>query len=345
MGANCSAPLYECREKHNMLEAICLHSSNLSPYCSASDLHEIQHRVKVLGFALVPNFFEQDILHACNHIAAQVEAASEAIAVTPWNACWRGDGRVSLKHYLQAHFSLPGFQKILGHKALHNVLRHCISNGDYIIPEGTGDVVFGHTHSFQYLHNDDSRNLPLGDHWPGNMYPPESPSILAAVIITGKGFTKENGATRLMPWRALNWLGEGIEDASTIHERLSNRLLLPTEEHFAIFAQALAPPGSLMIRDIRAAHGGCPNYTGQSRCMMGLLAWHRAYWNSHWSKRVESEGVVWDAPLCARSLPEDVCKSLPDDVRPHCDYLWNGISETTNVCQFTLQDQPAYASN
>ena len=152
---------------------------------------------------------------------------------------------------------------------------------------GAGVDIAGPNSGYQWLHSDDNRSKPFsGDEDIRNRF--WVPSMLLAHPVLEQ-WNNRNGPLRIVPWTA--------HSVRQYKDICNHGLDYDTEKQWDLLNSWIpAERGDVIIRDVRALHGGTPNKTEHPRIMISL-----AFYNSEAVKKYPSIYVPYEES--AASLP------------------------------------------
>jgi len=322
-----------CAGNVSTLEALCVRTAGVSPFLTKfSTAREIKCVLDTLGFVVVRQALahvvpEIDALSSClsKSLVQQIDM-DPTVVLDPACRFNRGPGRVSLAAWLRNAWSLPVYQWLLDNEVVGDIL-DAEYTSDYVFATAGGDACCPGTNTYQTLHNDWSSNRP-------NLATRGSPldiPILSIIPVIGDGLHMSNGSPRIVPWAALDAFG--LPPLQTSIDIISQKAI--TVEHeppVFLYSSLEAEPGDLVLRDIRAPHGGRPNPSNRLRLMLAAEVYSRKTMLSLLNSSFWRNGT-YSRPM-QQSLPGAAWAMLPDARRWHADYIWNPCATQSDVACF-----------
>lgn len=259
------------------------------------------------GFVVVDkvlNADQVDILKvACDNVANDILALDDDRKGT------RGSHRYSFgaSSLTRSQLHLPAWQMMLCVPEVHTLLAAIFGSKNYILRAGSGDFCLPGTVDYQPLHSDirdyvDDTKSPYSSFIDPrnklNIFDLPSPYI--AVNFLPQEVTRLNGPTRQIP---------STQNSST---RIPNLKYEP--EWMRLSTVCPAPAGAIMIRDVRAWHGGTPNLTDAIRSIPNLEFY------APWFREPMIPGITY----------QDF-KKLPEDIQPYVRFSVADSSEELRI--------------
>ena len=177
------------------------------------------------------------------------------------------------------------------------ILTALFSSSDYIARGGGGDFCLPGAVRYQPLHSDMSDRRQLGSHTFGSFHDPRGimnyrdlPCPYICCNFLTVDFTAINGPTRQIP---------GTQNS---REPIPN--LKEEPEWMKLSTICPAPAGSVLIRDIRAWHGGTPNLSQEVRAIPNAEFY-----------------APWFREPLRPSMPYDIYQSLSEHGQKVCRYI------------------------
>jgi hypothetical protein len=157
----------------------------------------------------------------------------------------------------------PAWQMLLELNVVHTLLNAIFGSPNYSLRAGSGDFCLPGATNYQPLHSDtrdweDAKTTPFSAFIDprGHMSIRDLPSPYICVNFLPQEVTKLNGPTRQIP---------GTQNSRV---RIPNLKYEP--EWMRLSTVCPAPAGAIMIRDVRAWHGGTPNVSNAVRSIPNL---------------------------------------------------------------------------
>ncbi len=173
----------------------------------------------------------------------------------------------------------------------------------YMCRGGAGDVCLPGAVDYQRLHSDMGDRRIHGDKVAGSFHDHRGiltyrdlpvPSVVCNFLMVD--FTKINGPTRQIP--------------GTQHNHDPFPRLMDEPEWMKLSTVCPAPAGSVLIRDIRAWHGGTPNLSDEVRAIPNVEFW-----------------APWYREPLKRCMPREIYDGLSDHGRQLCEYIVSDSGE------------------
>lgn len=159
------------------------------------------------------------------------------------------EGRLRYRAGCLDHCRIPWYNSILASKKLREALDILTISGSgevgWKVTHCGGDEVAPMTHNMQDLHSD----------WPGYKTSSMSLGYALVVSVAPRDIDFALAPMRLVPWSRL-WRMDEYPQRSR-----------GDSDSFELGYEVTLKAGEFLIRDCRAAHGGTPNTTVQSRCL------------------------------------------------------------------------------
>jgi ectoine hydroxylase-related dioxygenase (phytanoyl-CoA dioxygenase family) len=230
---------------------------------SASDVEQAVKLFHRDGFVVVADVLNEeqiDILAAgCN------EVVDEIVALDSDHRGNRGSHRYSFggSSLTRSQLHRPEWQMLLDIPAVTTLVTGVFGSPDYILRAASGDFCLPGTVDYQRLHADtrdwvDAKTTPFSSfHDPrGITSLRDLPCPYVCVNFLPQEVTRLNGATRQIP--------------GTQNSRAPIPSLEDEPEWMRLSTVCPAPAGAIMIRDVRAWHGGTPNVSDATRSIPNL---------------------------------------------------------------------------
>ncbi len=193
------------------------------------------------------------------------EVAGEIVALDAEGAGNRGPQRYSFggSSLTRSQLHHAAWQMLLDVPAMLDVVAAIFGSEDFALRAASGDFCMPGATGYQILHSDvrdfvDPANSPISSfHDPlGVMSIRDLPCPYVCVNFLPQDVTALNGPTRQIP--------------GTQNSRLPIPSLKREPEWMRLSTVCPAPAGAIMIRDVRAWHGGTPNLTDRMRAIPNL---------------------------------------------------------------------------
>ncbi|MDG2276628.1 MAG: phytanoyl-CoA dioxygenase family protein [Pseudomonadales bacterium] len=227
---------------------------------------EIERAVNLFhrdGFVLVENILNDEqidfLARGCNEVIRQIVALDETYAGN------RGSHRYSFggSSLTRSQLHRPEWQMLLELDPVHEFISAFFGSSHYTLRAASGDFCLPGAVDYQRLHSDtrdwiDGQQTPFSAfHDPlGKVSIRDLPAPYICVNFLPQAVTTLNGPTRQIP---------GTQKSRTPIPALSEE-----PEWMKLSTVCPAPAGSVMIRDVRAWHGGTPNLSNTTRAIPNL---------------------------------------------------------------------------
>ncbi|MFM5894476.1 MAG: phytanoyl-CoA dioxygenase family protein [Novosphingobium sp.] len=197
--------------------------------------------------------------------AGCAEVAAEILAVDQAGHGTRGSHRYSFggSSLTRSQLHRPEWQMMLQVPLVDELVSAIFGSGDYALRAASGDFCLPGATGYQPLHSDvsDWINPALSKfssfHDPrGQLTIRDLPCPYVCVNFLPQDVTALNGPTRQIP--------------GTQHSRVPIPALEDEPEWMRLSTVCPAPAGAIMIRDVRAWHGGTPNVSDATRAIPNL---------------------------------------------------------------------------
>jgi len=215
------------------------------------------------GFVLVENVLNEDqvaiLAEGCN------EVISEILALDSDHKGNRGSHRYSFggSSLTRSQIHRPAWQMLLEHTVITDIVTAIFGSPDYMLRAGSGDFCLPGAVDYQRLHADthdwlDPTRTPFNSFSDptGHTSIRDLPCPYLCVNVLPQEVTRINGATRQIP--------------GTQQSRVRIPGLKYEPEWMRLSTVCPAPAGAIMIRDVRAWHGGTPNVSDAIRSIPNL---------------------------------------------------------------------------
>jgi ectoine hydroxylase-related dioxygenase (phytanoyl-CoA dioxygenase family) len=227
---------------------------------------DVSHAVDLFrrdGFVVIAdvlNSEQVDILAKGCH-----EVASDILALDGDRAGNRGSHRYSFggSSLTRSQLHRPEWQMLLDIPIVDEVVSAIFGSPDYVLRAASGDFCLPGAVEYQPLHSDvsdwkDNTRSPFSAfHDPrGQLTIRDLPCPYVCVNFLPQAVTRLNGPTRQIP--------------GTQHSRTPIPRLADEPEWMRLSTVCPAPAGAIMVRDVRAWHGGTPNVSDSLRSIPNL---------------------------------------------------------------------------
>jgi len=239
----------------------------------------------------------------------------------------RNPGRYSLGGF--QCLRLPAFAgHLLNCEAVIDVLDAIYRQGAndeplYFVKKAGGDYCCGETAEFQKIHSDMRPAMPLAPHLGQARYGPvhslDVPPTISVNYCTAP-LHRWNGPMRIIDWDQMRQFGaDKGKDAPGLEQELESRPQWLASKLFPLAA------GDVVVRDIRAWHGGCPNLSGSDRFLPALevesAAKFRFDIDADASKGKGKGKSKRSLQERLQTLPEQFFMALPLRIQRLCKYV------------------------
>lgn len=227
---------------------------------------DIARAVKIFrrdGFVVIADVLNEEqtqfLANGCNEVAAEI------LALDTQRNGNRGSHRYSFggSSLTRSQLHRPEWQMMLDIPVVNEVVTAIFGSSDYALRAASGDFCLPGALGYQPLHSD------VGD-WISNTVSPFSafhdprghvtvrdlPCPYVCVNFLPQEITRLNGPTRQIP--------------GTQHSRTPIPTLEEEPEWMRLSTVCPAPAGAIMVRDVRAWHGGTPNVSDAMRAIPNL---------------------------------------------------------------------------
>ena len=215
------------------------------------------------GFVVVADVLSEE---QTNFLAAGCdEVVSEIVALDADNKGNRGTHRYSFggSSLTRSQLHRPEWQMLLDLPSVDQLVSAIFGSADYALRSASGDFCLPGAVHYQPLHSD-IRDYISAEKTPfsafidptNNLTIRDLPCPYVCVNFLPQELTALNGPTRQIP--------------GTQHSRQPIPTLAEEPEWMRLSAVCPAPAGSIMIRDVRAWHGGTPNLSDATRSIPNL---------------------------------------------------------------------------
>ena len=227
---------------------------------------ETEHAVKLFrrdGFVIIANVLNDEqteiLARGCDAVIGEVLALDERRAGN------RGSNRYSFggSSLTRSQLHRPEWQMLLDIPAVTEIVTAIFQSSDYVLRAASGDFCLPGAVEYQPLHSDvqdwtSNTTSPFSAfHDPGRQLTVRDlPCPYVCVNFLPQDLTRLNGPTRQIP--------------GTQHSRVPIPALADEPEWMRLSTVCPAPAGSIMVRDVRAWHGGTPNISDAARSIPNL---------------------------------------------------------------------------
>ena len=228
--------------------------------------HELERAIALFrrdGFVVIGNVLgvdqTQELAEGCD------EAVSEILALDPERNGNRGAHRYSFggSSLTRSQLHRPAWQNLLSVTTVTTLLDALFESPHYCLRAASGDFCLPGAVAYQRLHSDVRDWLSDADspfsafHDPrGQLTIRDLPCPYICVNFIPQDLTPLNGPTRQIP--------------GTQHARTPIPGLAEEPEWMRLSTVCPVPAGSIMVRDVRAWHGGTPNLSDSVRSIPNL---------------------------------------------------------------------------
>jgi len=235
---------------------------------------EIERAVRVFrrdGFVVIGDILNNEQIDWL--AAGCADVTKEILALDPDNKGNRGSQRYSFGgcSLTRSQLHRAEWQMLLEIPHVHTLVTAIFGSPDYMLRAASGDFCLPGTIDYQPLHSDTSdwtedavrRFFSFSDPR-GQLTVRDLPCPYIAVNFLPQDVTQLNGPTRQIP---------GTQNVRTPIPSLAEE-----PEWMRLSTVCPAPAGSIMIRDVRAWHGGTPNLSDATRSIPNLefyAPWYR----------------------------------------------------------------------
>jgi ectoine hydroxylase-related dioxygenase (phytanoyl-CoA dioxygenase family) len=252
---------------------------------------DARHAVELFrrdGFVVIANVLDSG---QTEFLAKGCEAvAGEILALDDGRKGNRGSHRYSFggSSLTRSQLHRPEWQMLLGIPLVLDVVAAIFESPDYVLRAASGDFCLPGAIEYQPLHSDvrdwqSSATTPFSAfHDPrGQLTIRDLPCPYVCVNFLPQDVTRLNGPTRQIP--------------GTQHSRTPIPTLAEEPEWMRLSTVCPAPAGAIMIRDVRAWHGGTPNLADAIRSIPNLEFY------APWFREPTVPGITYED---WRKLPE-----------------------------------------
>lgn len=193
------------------------------------------------------------------------EVVSEIVDLDKGHAGNRGSHRYSFggSSLTRSQLHRPEWQMLLDIPAVTKIVTAIFGSPNYSLRAASGDFCLAGAVDYQRLHSDvqdwkDDKTTPFSafHDTTGQITMRDLPTPYICVNFLPQDITKLNGPTRQIP---------GTQKSRTYIPGLKNE-----PEWMRLSTVCPAPAGAVMIRDVRAWHGGTPNVSDATRAIPNL---------------------------------------------------------------------------
>lgn len=230
---------------------------------AAKNLERVVTLFRRDGFVVVANVLNHEqtamLAEGCN------EVVDEILAIDPQHQGNRGELRYSFGgcSLTRSQLHRPAWQMLLQLPALTPLLNAIFGSPNYALRAASGDFCLPGATKYQRLHSDvrdwvSDEDSPFSAfHDPtGRLTIRDLPCPYVCANFLPQDVTRLNGPTRQIP--------------GTQHSREQIPSLGDEPEWMRLSTVCPAPAGSVLLRDVRAWHGGTPNLSEQTRSIPNL---------------------------------------------------------------------------
>ncbi len=215
------------------------------------------------GFVVIEKILNDDQIAQLNEGCTDV--INEVLALDPEHKGNRGPGRYSFggSSLTRSQLHLNAWQMLLELSAVTRLLDALFGSTHYALRAASGDFCLANTQDYQRLHADvrdyttDAESPFSSFHDPrGQLTIRDLPCPYICVNFLPQELTRLNGPTRQIP--------------GTQHSREPIPNLRDEPEWMRLSTVCPVPAGSILVRDVRAWHGGTPNLSQTTRSIPNL---------------------------------------------------------------------------
>jgi ectoine hydroxylase-related dioxygenase (phytanoyl-CoA dioxygenase family) len=226
---------------------------------------DIRHAVELFrhdGFVVIADVLDSEQIEYLHRGCSKV--VDEILALDPRRFGNRGSHRYSFggSSLTRSQLHRREWQMMLENDLVHQVVAAIFESEDYILRAASGDFCLPGATEYQILHSD-IQDFVKGKTPFSSFHDPRSlltirdlPCPYVCVNFLPQDVTKINGATRQIP--------------GTQNSRARIPALDEEPDWMRLSSVCPAPAGAIMIRDVRAWHGGTPNVSDAVRSIPNL---------------------------------------------------------------------------
>jgi ectoine hydroxylase-related dioxygenase (phytanoyl-CoA dioxygenase family) len=230
------------------------------------DPADARHAVELFrrdGFVVIANVLDSAQVEVLARGCAEV--AGEILALDHQRKGNRGSHRYSFggSSLTRSQLHRPEWRMLLDVPVVNEVVTAIFESPDYVLRAASGDFCLPGAIEYQPLHSDvrdwrDNATTPFSAfHDPrGQLTIRDLPCPYVCANFLPQDVTRLNGPTRQIP--------------GTQHARTPIPILAEEPEWMRLSTVCPAPAGAVMIRDVRAWHGGTPNVSDATRYIPNL---------------------------------------------------------------------------
>jgi len=267
-----------------------------------NDLNGIKSAFLRDGFAMVQNMLSPSAVARLH--AGCLRVIREILDLDPLARGNRGSHRYSFGSVSRTDAQLHQAEwvELLQLPVLNSIIEHIFGGPDFVVRSGGGDFCLPGAIDYQPLHSDmsDQRRIELGPNKTlliGSFSDPSQkltyrdlPCPYISCNFLTSDWHSENGPIRQIP---------GTQNS---------RAPMPSLEDEPAWMKAArvypAPAGSVILRDVRAWHGGTPNVSEEVRAIPNVEFF-----------------APWYREPFVKSLPRALFNTLPSDVQSRCRFI------------------------
>lgn len=248
----------------------------------ANDVSAIIEAFDRDGFVLVGDILSEEqieiLASGCNTVIEEI------LALDNDGKGNRGSHRYSFggSSLTRSQLHQPAWQMMLNLETVTDLVSQLFRSEDYILRAASGDFCLPGAVKYQPLHSDvgnwvDAKTSPFSAfHDPrGVLSIRDLPCPYICVNFLPQDITSLNGPTRQIP--------------GTQNSRAKIPTLAEEPEWMRLSTVCPAPAGTIMIRDVRAWHGGTPNLSDHTRAIPNLEFY------APWFREPTIPGISYDA--------------------------------------------------
>ena len=233
--------------------------------------------LKNLGFVILKDAFRENELAG---VEAAIMPMIEEILKQEIAFGNRGPNRMSASGFYANLGKQPGIDRLRQNETLARIMQDIFAEHGYEYGGAGADIAGPHS-GYQWLHSDDNCSQPYAGncdvrhrHW--------VPSMLLAVPVLEE-WTNLNGPLRIIPWNSV---------PASLYDKIIKDGMKYDDEKALGWNNSWLPAhrGDLLIRDVRALHGGTPNNTANARSMVSLMFYNKEAVNKYPENYVPHQG-------------------------------------------------------
>ncbi len=229
---------------------------------STDDLEHALRSFHRDGFVVIADVLDSEGIGKLQH--GCTEAVNEIIALDDGHRGNRGSHRYSFggSSLTRSQLHREAWQMMLETPFVHDIVARIFGSSDFILRAASGDFCLPGAVDYQRLHSDvqdwqgDTTPFSSFHDATGQITIRDLPTPYVCVNFLPQEVTKLNGPTRQIP---------GTQKSRTRIPSLEDE-----PEWMRLSTVCPAPAGAIMVRDVRAWHGGTPNLSDATRAIPNL---------------------------------------------------------------------------